>query len=492
MMDISLALNNHEREAQREAMEKTLIKSEQFKNAILTAALDCIISLNPEGEIIHVNQAAESTFGYRSADITGRKFVDIIIPPEWRSQCQQDMAQFLATGESAILNRRIELNAMHANGSLFPVELAIVPIDVHGNRIFTAFIRDITARKRDEEVQAGQHRILNMVATGAGLSDILNEIALFIEAQSGRASCAIQLLDPNGARLCTGAAPGLPDEYRRAIDGLPVAASHGSCSTAVLRAKPVIVTDIASDPLWEDCRETALQHGFKAYSSWPIIGKNRTSLGTIALYFHEATTPAANELRLFDICANLAGIAIDSRASEERIRYLAHYDGLTCLPNRFLFQEFLDLALRNAQRHLKKFAVFFLDLDKFKEINDTYGHEAGDQVLQEVAMRFRHCVRQCDKIARMGGDEFYVLIEDLEDGRHAADVAQKLLEEAARPVQIGGNTCQLSASIGISIYPDDGCSAQALLKNADDAMYYVKHGSRNAYQFHAACQQKSC
>jgi diguanylate cyclase (GGDEF)-like protein len=229
-----------------------------------------------------------------------------------------------------------------------------------------------------------------------------------------------------------------------------------------------------------------LSNGLKACSSWPIFGKSRKVLGTVALYFREAMAPTKEDLQLFSICTNLAGIAVESRASEEKIRYLAHYDGLTSLPNRFLFKEFLDLALRNARRHRKKFAVFFLDLDKFKDINDTFGHEAGDHVLKETAQRLRGCLRQTDKIARMGGDEFYILIEDLNDGQYAADVARKLLEEASRPLYIGDQQRQLSVSIGIGIYPDDGKNGQTLLKNADSAMYRAKHLGKNGYQFYSA------
>jgi diguanylate cyclase (GGDEF)-like protein len=127
----------------------------------------------------------------------------------------------------------------------------------------------------------------------------------------------------------------------------------------------------------------------------------------------------------------------------------------------------------------------FLDLDKFKEINDTLGHDAGDQVLREIAKRLRDCLRDNDKIARMGGDEFYVLIEDLTDGRHASEVAAKLLQEAARPVLVQGEECRLSVSIGISIYPDDGQDGTGLIRNADDAMYQAKKLGKNTYQFHA-------
>ncbi len=482
--DISFAIANYERKAQRKVLESKLVDSEKFKSAILTAAPDCIVSINRNGEVIHFNQAAEITFGYRSEEVLGKPLADVMIPPERRQQHREAIAGLLATGESSLLNRRIELMAIRANGSLFPAELAIVPLSIDDNPIFTAFIRDISEFKRAEALQLGQNRILNMVATGASLSAILTEIARFAESQSESALCSILQLNADGTALVDGVAPSLSHSCASRLAETVVGPCSSSCGAAAFRATPIVVTDIAADPLWTFRRELALEHGLKACTSWPIFGTNgKKVLGTLALYFREAVGPTARDLQLLGICARLAGIAMESRASEERIRYLAHYDGLTSLPNRFLFKEYLDLALRTAQRHANKFAVLFLDLDKFKEINDTLGHDAGDQVLREIAKRMRNCVRHTDKIARMGGDEFYVLIEELSDGRHAAEVAQKLLDETARPVVVGDEECRLSVSIGIAIYPNDGKDGVALLKNADSAMYRAKDAGKNAYQF---------
>jgi diguanylate cyclase (GGDEF)-like protein len=344
-------------------------------------------------------------------------------------------------------------------------------------------LSDINDRKHAESLHLGQNRILSMVATGVDLPEILNEIASFIESQSDLSLCSILHLNSEGNALFHGASPNLPECYVTAIDGLTVSPASGSCGTSIFRGEPVIVTDIEVDPLWHGYRASALQHGLRACSSWPIVGKHGKRLGTIALYFSEPKAPSPRDLQLLDVCTNLAGIAIESRASEERIRYLAHYDGLTSLPNRFLFEEFLDIALHKAQRHGTKFAVFFIDLDKFKDINDTFGHAAGDEVLRETASRLRLCLRQTDKIARMGGDEFYILIEDLDNGRYAAEVAQKLLEAASLPILVADRECQISVSIGIGIYPDDGDDGQSLLRHADQAMYRVKNLGKHGFQF---------
>lgn len=206
-------------------------------------------------------------------------------------------------------------------------------------------------------------------------------------------------------------------------------------------------------------------------------------LGTLTLTGPGA--PSAAERELVSICTRLAGIAIESSASQKKIRFLAHYDGLTSLPNRFLFREYFDQALRNARRHRNRFAVFFVDFDRFKEINDSFGHAAGDQVLREIAARLRAALRDTDMIARMGGDEFCVLIEDLEGDRHAAHIAQKLLDAASRPLTINQQEYRLSVSIGIAIYPEDGTDRNTLLKNADSAMYSAKELGKNRFQHYS-------
>lgn len=575
---------------------------EKIPTAILTAALDCIISINHMGEILTFNNAAEQTFGYRSSEVIGRRLPEVLIPRSWREKHEQELEKCRTLGKSSLLNRRMEVSAMHANGSVLNVEMTVVPLSVDDNPVFTVFIRDIselkreamryqqlvdlspeailvcqnnrlsminrtgerllagsrlsadlvgrsvtdfihhdfhalfaqsavpsktdkdgipfveqiwikadgtpfnaeigisqlsyngapalqvvvrdiTQRKHAESLQIGQNRILNMIATGAELPDILHELACFVERHSDRGLCSILQTNADRTLLENCIAPSLPPAYIDGLGKIMVGPAGGSCGTAVYRSQPVTVIDIASDPLWELNKSLALRHGLKACTSWPIFGKNHTILGSFALYFRHETAPGIEDLRLFNICTHLAGIAMESRASEERIRYLAHYDGLTSLPNRFLFKDYLDNALRNAQRYGRRFAVLFLDLDRFKEINDTMGHEAGDHVLREVSKRMRACLRETDKIARMGGDEFYVLIEDLDDSRHAADIAQKLLSAASLPIMAEGQECRISVSIGIGIYPEDGISGPALIKNADNAMYRAKERGRNAFQF---------
>jgi diguanylate cyclase (GGDEF)-like protein/PAS domain S-box-containing protein len=186
--------------------------------------------------------------------------------------------------------------------------------------------------------------------------------------------------------------------------------------------------------------------------------------------------------------ANYLCIATDisgRKKDEERLHLLANYDELTALPNRRMFDQRLDYALAHADRYGKQLAVVYIDLDGFKIINDTLGHAAGDLLLTEAAERLRQCLRKSDAVARFGGDEFVALITESAQQHDVVGVAHKLLEAMACPYLLSGQECRLSASIGISSYPDDGDDAQTLIKNADIAMYRAKAQGKNNFQFYS-------
>ncbi len=164
---------------------------------------------------------------------------------------------------------------------------------------------------------------------------------------------------------------------------------------------------------------------------------------------------------------------------------LATHDVLTGLPNRLMFNQLLNHAIKAAQRYERQLSVFFIDLDRFKIINDTLGHEAGDLLLQEIAVRLRLALRAVDVVARMGGDEFVILIEEVNDVNQLTTVARNVLSTVMKPVEIRGQECRVTASIGISIYPKDGEDEQSLMKNADIAMYFTKEKGKNSYQFYS-------
>ena len=171
------------------------------------------------------------------------------------------------------------------------------------------------------------------------------------------------------------------------------------------------------------------------------------------------------------------------KRAEERIQYLATHDGLTGLPNRAMFGQLLNLAIETARRYDRKLAVLFIDLDRFKVINDTLGHEAGDVLLREMGARLKECLRASDVVARLGGDEFVVLIQEVADVAQVSTVARNILSTVMKPVMILGQECRVTASIGICMHPEEGQDDQAVMKNADMAMYLAKEEGKNNYQF---------
>jgi diguanylate cyclase (GGDEF)-like protein len=180
---------------------------------------------------------------------------------------------------------------------------------------------------------------------------------------------------------------------------------------------------------------------------------------------------------------------VESQAQEERSQHLALHDALTGLPNSTLFDDRLDHALVQAQRHAWRLAVMFIDLDRFKSINDTYGHDIGDRVLQMVAQRLRSVVRAEDTLARRGGDEFLFLMMDAKDETVVEKLAAKIGHDMAEVCEIEGVTFNIRPSIGIALYPRDGRSAQELLKHADVAMYAAKQHAQSALKWATALDQ---
>lgn len=179
------------------------------------------------------------------------------------------------------------------------------------------------------------------------------------------------------------------------------------------------------------------------------------------------------------------------KEQEEVLTYQAHHDSLTDLPNRVLFQDRLEQGILKAKRDKTRLALFFIDLDQFKEINDSYGHDAGDEILKASAQRIKSVLRTHDTLARLGGDEFTIILENITKVEDVSSLANKVLQSLHEPMLVENNMVYFSLSIGISLYPDDGDSAQALLKYADSAMYKAKNDGRNTFRFYSSDMTES-
>jgi diguanylate cyclase (GGDEF)-like protein/PAS domain S-box-containing protein len=354
--------------------------------------------------------------------------------------------------------------------------------DVFGRvALLRGTVLDISARKRQEQQLEGERRVLQAMAAGAPLERALEQICRLVEEQYPSALCSVLLLDADGQHLRHGAAPGLPQAFCRAADGIPVGPRAGSCGTAAYLNRQVIVSDIATDELWAEARGLALEHGLRACWSTPIPGTEQAVLGTFAVYFRIPRSPTPGEVGLIARATDIARIAIERSAAERRIQQLAHYDELTGLPNRLLFNQALEDALHETAHSAQPLALLFVDVDRFKNVNDTLGHAMGDRLLKEVAGRLRRCLRGGDVLARFGGDEFVVLLPELPYEGYAAGVAARLLAALTDPLRLDDQECHVTASIGVATCPQDGRDAQTLQKHADTALHRAKDQGRNSF-----------
>jgi diguanylate cyclase (GGDEF)-like protein/PAS domain S-box-containing protein len=220
------------------------------------------------------------------------------------------------------------------------------------------------------------------------------------------------------------------------------------------------------------------------HESGPTTFAYRVEKKDGSLIWFETTSRSLRDVVTGDI-REIVGVSRDiteRKNVEEQIEFQAYHDALTGLPNRRLFRDRLTIALAHARRLKRPLAVMFLDLDRFKVVNDTLGHSVGDELLKAIGLRLQASLREEDSIARMGGDEFTVLLADLKSSEQAAKIALKVLDTIAQPLQIEGTELFITTSIGIALFPNDGETAEVLLANADHAMYRAKDAGRNSYQ----------
>ena len=345
--------------------------------------------------------------------------------------------------------------------------------------------KEVSARKKTEGTLRGHNTILEMLATQPSLTDVLNAINQTVEDETPGAKSSILLLDEEGKHLLSGSAPSLPAEYNNAINGVAIGPKVGSCGTSAYRNEMVIVEDISSDPLWADYKDIALAHKLRACWSIPIRDSQKRVIGTFALYYETSRKPRQAEIRGLKDAANLADIAIEHCQSQEKLNKMAHFDALTGLPNRAMFMDRLKQVIAQARRRRQQLALLFIDLNKFKLINDTLGHEAGDVALQETAKRLISCVREEDTAARLGGDEFTIILTEIHSREDASLVSKKVIDALGQDIELEGQKYFVGGSIGISLYPEDGEDADSLLGKADTAMYQAKEKGGDTYIFYS-------
>ncbi len=345
------------------------------------------------------------------------------------------------------------------------------------------------------ELLLGQNRILNLVARGIHLDQVLTEFCHVLEYSIPDARCCVMLFSPADSTLTVGAGPSLPVEFRNSINGLTVGSAPGACSAAAHRNEVVITPSMATDPEWEGLRQKVLESKLAACWSAPIRGVRWAAdrrerdevwvLGTVAFYYDEPRSPTTRDLRVLEMTSALASLAINTARTHEKIGRQGLYDSVTGLPNRKVFTEKLRESLDPVTPHDDKLAVLLLDLDHFKEVNDTFGYAVGDFLLRSVAERLVAYRRPSDMLARFGDDEFVFLVGEIARNDDIKEISSQILEAVAQPYDFSGQQLAVSASLGASLYPWDGEDAQTLLRNAENALYAAKRQGRNRFRLYA-------
>lgn len=374
----------------------------------------------------------------------------------------------------------------HRRGKDWFSEVTLSRVKISTEPMVFCVMRDISQRKHAERLLQGQNQLLQLIGSSESLESILNDTCHFVEKNNPHWHCGVQLLSVDQRVFTQTVGHHFPEILRRQLNEAPVCHSNGVWSEAVLEMIPVWTQDIPKSPAMEFIAQRKLLANYAAVGSWPIMGKTGLILGTFTLFTESSAALSNEDLSLISIATDVSSIAIEGKRAEEKAIRLAHYDEVTKLPNRFLFNQYLSKALVYAEATKGTLAVLLLDLDRFKAINDSFDHDEGDKVLCNIASQLRQTLSESDTIARVGGDEFMLLLDRYKTPRELTDIADKLLQVVATPFEINGQELQISASIGIAVYPDDGIDAQILMKNSEIAMYRAKHKGKNNYQFYDA------
>lgn len=297
--------------------------------------------------------------------------------------------------------------------------------------------------------------------------------------------CSIMCPDSQNLTLSVRAAPSLPPDYVNALKAVPIASASGSCGTAAFTGQRVIVEDIASHAYWRNYRHLAEQHDLRSCWSEPI-GSREKLLGVFAIYKRKAGTPTQNEIAYIESFVSLSRLILSNYDALEQLTIRATTDPLTQLKNRAVLMQRLEEEFQRSIRHGKALSVLMIDLDHFKTINDAHGHATGDAVLKSAASRCQLALRNEDLIARIGGEEFAVLLPET-TAEGALAVADKLRTLIARaPIATDSGLLQVTASIGIATLSQQEANHEVLLSHADEALYAAKHAGRNCLRQYPA------
>ena len=469
-----IVVNVHDITERREAEANVASAEARFRTLVQHAA-DGIIVLGVDAQCQYVSPSYERLTGHRAELLVGSS-VNQYVHPDDRARIGTAWARMLEHPEEPT---RAVVRVWHADERWHWQESMI------SNRLddptingIILNVRDVTERKALDDLLAEESRILEMIAWGERLEAVLDRVAALTAVCTEAKYCLIRLLD--GADLRIVAAPGFPAEW---FDDVATVAMDAPLSSgrAAKEREEVFIAYVGADAA--PVPEISTQLGIAATWAVPIELPNREAVaGTLTLLFDSAEIDRDRHRALLERVVSLAAVAIEQARAREDLEYRAYHDELTGLPNRALLNDRLTHALHRSQRNEAAVAVLFLDLDRFKLVNDSLGHDAGDRLLTQVAQRMVDGLRGSDTVARLGGDEFVVVVEDVKDDLEVHAAVQRVAAILDQPFEVDSETLFVSASIGVSVARDQAEAAD-LLREADDAMYRAKQRGRRSVEY---------
>ncbi|CAN7368914.1 EAL domain-containing protein [Bradyrhizobium sp. LjRoot220] len=429
-------------------------------------------------KIVYTNAAFTGMFGYSVAEAKDRRASELVVGRHTDRRALARMRRWVdleAGGEEEIL-------AYDKNGDEIWVSANVKAFRNERGQIkyMFALLTDITETR---QLRSLQQLIMSALADEIPIADIADRLCRRVEEIAPDVVSSLLHIDAGGLIHPLGG-PSLPDDYSLALDGVAIGPNIGSCGSAAYYGEAVLAQDIDTDPRWQPFKARPLEVGLRACWSTPIKGKDGRVIGTFAFYFRECRAPSRWHQRIVDACVDLSALAIERKEARAQIARLAYYDMLTGLPNRARLRDLIAEATKAcpAGKHV---ALAFLDLDNFKDVNDTLGHSAGDELLVGFAQRLRAQIQPTDMLGRLGGDEFVIVLPN-RNAAEASLMASRITEALVNPLQIGAKQVAMSASVGISMYPDNATDIDTLIQQADAAMYKAKQAGRSTFRFFSA------
>ncbi len=452
--------------------DRGLRNQAEMYRAVIETSLDGFLTLDSHGHLLEANDAYARMSGYRREELLQLNIADLeaSMTP---MQIGDVIARISRDGGSLF-------QTLHRakNGRVRQVEINVSFWPIENGRLFV-FVRDINQRERSEALLKARLQ-LSEIASQGNLDAIMQTALDLAEQFTGSSIGFFHFVEPDQETITLKAWSTRTLAAMCATDAKNqrcAASEAGAWAACVRERQPVIHNDYANLPERHPLPDEHVP--LIRELTAPVMRDNRVvaliGVGNKPEDYVEEDLEAVREL------ASMVMDMVERKRVEERIEHLAYHDPLTQLPNRTLLTDRLRQAMAESKRGQRMLAVCFLDLDGFKPVNDTYGHANGDRVLVEVAHRLGGCVRAGDTVARLGGDEFAILFGNLNDVEECEHALERIMDALRVPFVVSGHPAHLSASVGVSLYPDDHADPDTLLRHADQAMYAAKQGGRNRY-----------